>query len=272
MRVRQPAVAGMFYPGDGASLEKAVRGYLGDAGDTDIHGNPLPSAAPAALIAPHAGYAYSGPVAGSAFRALAAHADAVRRVLLLGPAHHVAFDGFALPTDDAFRTPLGDVAVDDGARAAALELPMVQAYDRAHEPEHSLEVELPFLQVACPDAVVLPLLVGVATGEDVAALLDAIWPEGDDAVVVVSSDLSHYLDYDAAMDRDARTAESIEALRTIATGDACGRLPINGLVLLAALRQMRCVAVDLRSSGDTAGGRDRVVGYGAFSFYGRVVA
>lgn len=269
MRVRSPAVAGMFYPGDATVLRKDVRRYLEEGRrTTDIHGAPLPDTEPAALIAPHAGYPYSGPVAGTAYASLAGSADRVRRVLLLGPAHHVSFAGLAVPTDDAWATPLGRIAVDAAWRAAALELDGVQAYDTAHAPEHSLEVQLPFLQTVLADATVLPILVGAASEHAVADVLDALWPRReDDILVVVSSDLSHYLDYDAALEQDARTARFVETLRPVGERDACGRLPINGLLLVAGLRKMRARTLDLRSSGDTAGPRDRVVGYGAFAFH-----
>ncbi len=257
--VRPPAVAGSFYPSDPRQLRAEVELYLG--GDQPASGRP-----PKALVAPHAGYVYSGPIAGSAFRALTSGGDRIRRVVLLGPSHFVPFDGLALPAWTSFRTPLGEIAVDVAARAALADLPAVVTSDRPHAREHSLEVELPFLQVVLGDFTLVPLAVGDARPEVVAAALDRLWG-GDETLVVVSTDLSHYLDYDSARARDSATSAAIVALdcERIGETDACGRHPLRGMLWAARARGLAAHEIDLRNSGDTAGGRDRVVGYGAFA-------
>jgi AmmeMemoRadiSam system protein B len=222
------------------------------------------------VIAPHAGYDFSGPVAGSAFRPLEADDTRSnrtgRRVVLLGPSHRVPFRGLATPGTDLYATPLGRVPVDRELVAAVEELPFVAPLPRAHAPEHSLEVELPFLQELFGDFTLLPLVVGDARPDEVAAALEAVWGD-EDTVVVVSSDLSHFLSYDEARQVDGATAEQIVALRgPLASRQACGAFPINGLLVEAARRGLRAELLDLRSSGDTAGDRSRVVGYGAFVF------
>jgi AmmeMemoRadiSam system protein B len=258
--VRPPAVAGTFYPAAPERLAAAVAGYL--AGAVADDGPP-----PKALIAPHAGYVYSGPIAGSAFRTLAPIAARLRRVVLLGPSHFVAFPGLALPAWQAFATPLGELPVAPDARAALADLPQVVASDRPHQREHALEVELPFLQVALGEVEIVPLTVGDAEPAAVAAVLECLWG-GDETLIVVSSDLSHYLDYATARRRDAATGAAIVALdeRRIGADDACGRLPIRGLLVAARRRGLAARELDRRSSGDTAGRRDAVVGYGAYAF------
>ncbi len=263
-RVRQPAVAGLFYPGDAAELAAAVRAYL-ELG-TELGAGLDDLGPPRALIAPHAGYRYSGEIAGSAFARLAGGSGKLR-VVLLGPAHRLRLSGLALPDAEALATPLGEVEVDGELARRALAQAPVTVEDRAHAGEHSLEVELPFLQLLADELTVLPLVVGVAAPTQVAAVLDAVW-DGDDVCVVVSSDLSHYLPYGAARAADRATAERILAGdATLGPEDACGAAPINGLLRSAARRGFEARAIDLRNSGDTAGGSDRVVGYGAFAFY-----
>ena len=258
-RIRPAAVAGMFYPADGARLAADVDGLLAAA---DRRGGA--SAAPKAIIAPHAGYVYSGAVAASAYVRLRSMRDHVRRVVLLGPVHRVPVRGLALPAADAFETPLGRIAIDQAAVAAIRPLPQVVESAAVHEHEHSLEVHLPFLQRLLKDFTLLPLAVGDATREEVAEVLDAVWG-GPETLIVVSSDLSHYLPYDAARARDAQTAGRIVDLRSdIDHASACGGTPVNGLTLAALRRRLKIELVDLRNSGDTAGGRDRVVGYGSF--------
>lgn len=256
--LRPPAVAGLFYPDDPAELASTVDRALA----TGPHGSP----APKAIIAPHAGYSYSGPIAGSAYARLALARGTVTRVVLLGPAHRVPVDGLAVPSVDAFDTPLGPVAIDADARAIALESPAVHLDDRAHAPEHSLEVHLPFLLRALgPEIRVLPFVAGRASATDVADVLDTLWG-GPETVIVVSSDLSHYLAYEAAVERDRTTADAIAAKRTADIGpyDACGAYPVAGLLEAASRHGLEVTVVDLRNSGDTAGDRSRVVGYGAF--------
>jgi AmmeMemoRadiSam system protein B len=242
--VRRPAVAGTFYPDDPDELSAAVRRLLGSA----------PPQHPAkAIVAPHAGYVYSGEIAASAFRCLSPH---VTRVVLLGPSHLAPLRGVALPRAAAFETPLGRVA---------LELPDdLPRSDAPHAREHSLEVELPFLQVVLRELRLVPIVVGYAEPIEVADVLARLWG-GPETAIVVSSDLSHYLQYDDARRADEETARRIEQLVPVPDRAACGEAPLNGLLFEAARRGMRCERIDLRNSGDTAGGRDRVVGYGAFA-------
>ena len=257
---RPPAVAGAFYPNDPAELAAAVDGYMEEAGD------PAPGPPPKALIVPHAGYIYSGPVAGSAYRRVRELRGRVERVVLAGPAHRARVRSVAASSADAFRTPLGDVRLDRAAIERILELPQVEILDRAHAPEHSLEVQLPFLQRALETFSLVPLLVGDATFEEVAKVLEALWG-GPETLILISSDLSHYLDSETARRLDAATTRAIEALapRELGSESACGRIPIGGLLLVAERRGLRVDALDLRNSGDTAGSRDQVVGYGAYS-------
>jgi AmmeMemoRadiSam system protein B len=258
--IRRPAVAGMFYPADPHSLRADVDSYLAQAG-----GDLGP--APKALIAPHAGYDYSGPVAAHAYARLRAVADRITRVVLMAPAHRWPFYGLATSVADEFQTPLGRVPVDRQALLAVADLPQVQTLDAAFDGEHSLEVHLPFLQVMLPAFRIVPFVVGEASATEVAEVLERVWG-GDETLIVVSSDLSHYLDYDAARARDAGTTRRIEALDpTICHHDACGRNPVNGLLTVARRHGLTAETVDLRNSGDTAGPRDRVVGYGAYVFH-----
>jgi AmmeMemoRadiSam system protein B len=259
-RVREPAVAGRFYPGRGRALAQSVDALLGAA---PVAGGRVPKA----IVVPHAGYAFSGPIAASAYAQLAPSRATVRRVVLLGPAHRVALDGLAAPKADILRTPLGDVPVDVEGRAIATTLPNVTIDDAPHAGEHSLEVHLPFLQRTFTEFAVLPLVVGGAAAEDVAAVLDAVWG-GPETLIVVSTDLSHYETHDAATAHDRRTVDAILTGRIDAIGprDACGRVPLRGLLLAAARHDLRPAVLDRRTSGDTAGPRDRVVGYTAIAF------
>jgi len=261
MDTRPTAVAGMFYPGDAASLSAQVAGYLQTA-HPDARRKP-----PKALIAPHAGYIYSGPIAASAYALLAGCRGVVKRVVLAGPAHRVYVDGAAVPVASAFATPFGTVPVDRETVARLLELPFVEASDAAHALEHSLEVHLPFLQSVLGEFSLVPIVVGDAGPREMAELFEVAWG-GDETLVVVSSDLSHYLPYEAARERDRGTVDSILALEArIDPEEACGARPINGLLTLARRRSMAIELLDLRNSGDTAGDRDRVVGYASFAVY-----
>lgn len=263
--VRPAAVAGTFYPGTPAVLGAAVRGYLAEVGPSPETDTPLPKA----LIVPHAGYVYSGPVAAPAYRRIAAGRDTIRRVVLLGPVHRVPIRGLALPAAQAFATPLGTVAIDTDAAARALELPQVQTNEAAHALEHSLEVQLPFLQTVLGDFRIVPLAVGDATAEEVAAVIDCLWG-GPETLIVVSSDLSHYHPYAAARQLDRDTAAAILALASSLDHEqACGATPINGFALCARRRNLFPELIDLRNSGDTAGDKMRVVGYAAFAFTNR---
>jgi AmmeMemoRadiSam system protein B len=269
--VRQAAVAGRFYPADPEQLGRQIDQLLEEARGA-VDGAPYgPDGAPdrhaggpRALIAPHAGYVYSGPTAAIAFDTLAQVRAGIRRVVVIGPSHFVPFAGVALPEATVFRTPFGDLEVDAEGAGALRELSQVVSSAEPHRREHAVEVELPFLQTVLGDFSIVPLVTGEATAAQIAEALEALWD--DDTLVVVSSDLSHFHDYDTARRLDAATA------RTIVTGDpqelvegsACGRLAIQGLKIAARRRGMDMSLLDLRNSGDTAGPRDEVVGYGAF--------
>jgi AmmeMemoRadiSam system protein B len=272
MRVRPAAVAGLFYPDDPVALRSTVESLLAACASVSRSAPADPSSQasggrpPKAVIAPHAGYSYSGPIAASAFAPLAAAAPRIRRVVLLGPSHRVPLRGLGLPGVESFATPLGAVPLDLDAAAAAERLPQVAVRPDAHEAEHSLEVELPFLQVLLGRFELLPLVVGEAGGEEVAEVLEQAW-EGEDTVLVISSDLSHYLPAAAAERVDRDTAAQIMALGgPLTSRQACGAMPINGLLVAARRRGLVPRQLDLRHSGDTSGDRGRVVGYGAWAF------
>jgi AmmeMemoRadiSam system protein B len=228
---------------------------------------PADTTAPRAMIAPHAGYVYSGPVAASGYARLRGAGHHYHRVVLLGPAHRVAFKGLAATSASAFATPLGDVAVDRVAIEAISGLPQVQILDEAHRLEHSLEVHLPFLQLTLDDFSVVPLVVGDASAEEVCEVIETLW-SGPDTLILVSSDLSHYHDYNTARRLDRETTRQIEGLdyAGIDSGQACGRNPVSGLLLFARRHGLSATTLDLRNSGDTAGTREQVVGYGTYVF------
>ncbi len=256
--VRPPAVAGVFYTGNAAQLAAEVSRLLGAApGRAGVQ--------PKALIVPHAGYIYSGAAAAAAYARLAPWRSLIRRVVLLGPTHRVAVRGLAIPSADAFATPLGSVALDRTALAAVAGLSQVVVSDAAHAQEHSLEVQLPFLQTALDDFRLAPFAVGHCRPEAVAEVLDRLWG-GAETLIVVSSDLSHFLPYDVARSVDAVTCQRIAALVSdLEPDEACGAYPLNGLLLAARRRGLAAELVELCNSGDTAGDKARVVGYGAFT-------
>jgi MEMO1 family protein len=258
--VRPPAVAGMFYPADPRQLAHDVQQFL-----DEVRARPLPAKA---LIVPHAGYIYSGAIAADAYATLQDIAPRIRRVVLFGPTHRVAVRGLALPDAQAFDTPLGRVALDtDGMRALA-KLPQVVVSGEVHEAEHSLEVQLPFLQTVLEEFTLIPLAVGMATAEEVAEVMEAIWG-GEETLIVISSDLSHYLPYATAQSVDGKTARNILDLhQPVAHEEACGGTPISGLIIAARKHHLKPHLLGLCNSGDTAGPRDRVVGYAAFAFTG----
>jgi AmmeMemoRadiSam system protein B len=261
IRARLPAVAGLFYPDDPYELRAVVRSYLDAA--------PAPAAGrPKALIVPHAGYVYSGPVAAAAYRTLVGRSGSTERVVLAGPSHRIPLAGIALPDVAAFDTPLGRIPIDTATVQRLLELPQVHASNLPHRMEHSLEVQLPFLQMTLEDFTLVPLAVGDADPEVVADVLEACWG-GPETLVVISSDLSHYRDYDSARRVDAETARAIVGrVDDLHDEQACGCRLLNGLMRLARRRQLRVETLDLRNSGDTSGDTARVVGYGAFALYG----
>ena len=259
-RVRPPAVAGRFYPGDPVELRKLITDLLAQL-------PPPTGPAPKALIAPHAGYLYSGPIAASAYAQLTPARDQIKRIVLFGPSHYVALNGLATTSAEAFATPLGVVPVDVEAVREVRSLPQVSEVDEAHTREHSLEVQLPFLQCVLGEFTLVPLAVGDATPDEIAQVLEALW-DGPETRFLISSDLSHYYDFQTARRLDRVTAKAIEALKPggIVEDSACGRIAIRGLLLAARRHGLRARTLDLRNSGDTAGPRDKVVGYGAFVF------
>ena len=258
---RPPAVAGQFYSDSPAVLSDQIEGWLRTPSETSHSGLPK------LLIVPHAGYPYSGAVAASAYALLRPHAGRVRRVILLGPAHRVAVDGLAIPTVGAFTTPLGDVPLDAAALGLIRPLPQVVVSDPAHAREHSLEVQLPFLQQVLDDFTLVPLVVGAATPEQVAEVLERLWG-GDETLLVISSDLSHFLDYDQARRRDQQTVRlMLNREARLDPYDACGAYPVNGALLAADRHGLSPALLQMRNSGDVTGDHSRVVGYAALAFW-----
>jgi hypothetical protein len=256
-RVRPPAVAGAFYPGDPRLLRSQIAGYLREANRV----GPTPKV----LIVPHAGYQYSGPVAASGYALLEPVRHQIGRVVLLGPSHRMPFYGLASTSAEAFATPLGAIPIDQLAVEQALDWPQVRILDEAHRYEHSLEVQLPFLQMTLDDFSLVPFAVGQANADEVAEVLDALWG-GHETLIVVSSDLSHYHPYAAARAIDGETSHLIEQCQwaQLSGERACGYCGIRGVLKLAKRRGLRVKTVDLRNSGDTAGSKDQVVGYGSY--------
>ena len=261
VRVRLPAVADMFYPGDPRELQAMVEHMLADASPADKR--------PKAIIAPHAGYIYSGEIAAKAYGALAPWRDTIERIVLLGPRHRIPFHGIAVSSADYYRTPLGDIPLDtESARELARRFDFVDYLDIAHKDEHSLEVHLPFLQSVLGDFELLPLVVGEADPAQVDAVLETVWG-GPETLIVISSDLSHYHNDLTAKLLDQETAEAIESLNTRAldTQHACGAHPVRGLLEAAKKHEMRPVRVAMGNSARVSGDRSRVVGYGAWLFH-----
>jgi len=257
--IRPPAVAGSFYPGGTDVLRRDVARLLA--------AEPETGPAPKAIVVPHAGYVYSGAVAAAAYARLRSAAAELSRVVLVGPSHRVGFRGLAVPSVESFSTPLGTVPIDAAARQQVLSHHSVITSDRAHQFEHSLEVQLPFLQAVLRDFTLLPLVAGDASAADVAGVLELAWG-GRETLLVISTDLSHYLDYTAANTRDLTTSRHILSLHADLQGeDACGCVGLNGFLVAARRRGLIGRQLARCNSGDTAGDRNRVVGYGAFAFY-----
>ena len=258
-KVRSAAVAGMFYHANATQLRQDINGYLDHA---TTHRQT-----PKAIIVPHAGYIYSGPIAASAYNNLRSLHQQIKKVVLLGPAHRVAFLGLAATSADFFITPLGKIKIDRNAMARISHLPQVITLDEAHAQEHSLEVQLPFLQIVLDDFELIPLVVGEASKQDVADVLNILWG-GEETLIVISSDLSHYNSYPVAQQMDLETSRAIEKLQPekIHYDMACGRNPVNGLLEVAKQKHLSVTTLDCRNSGDTAGDKKRVVGYGAYVF------
>ena len=271
---RPAAVAGKFYPAEAASLRRVVEELLGCNPKAPSIEARNRSASPKAIIAPHAGYPFSGPVAGSAYRWLRQSRGLVKRVVLFGPDHRMRVCGIATSSASSFTTPLGKIRIDDTAACGLMKLPTVAVNDEAHASEHGLEVQLPFLcatlgSVDHPtdDFSIVPLLFGLSNGLQAAQVIDSLWG-GPETLIVVSSDLSHYHDHATASQLDQETAIAIErgASEHVGPEQACGHVAIQALLHLARQRGLACQCVDLRNSGDTAGPKDQVVGYGAFIF------
>ena len=264
MEVRRPAVAGMFYPMEAGLLARQLDDFFACMPRT---AQGRPKALPKALVVPHAGYVYSGPVAASAYELLGETTESIRRVVLLGPCHHLPLAGMAVPGSEAFDTPLGRIPLDLAGIQRVLDLDAVSRNDEAHRREHSLEVQLPFLQRCLGEFTLLPVVVGACEPQQVAELIESEWGD-EETLLVVSTDLSHYQSYDQARETDRLTAGKILSLQPDLRGDqACGCYALNGLLLVARRRALAIAEIDLRNSGDTAGPADRVVGYGAFALY-----
>lgn len=261
--IRQPAVAGSFYPAQPDVLERQLAQFLTEAANDAPASTP-----PKAIIGPHAGYIYSGGIAARAYARLAAARDRIRRVVLIGPSHYVAFRGIAVDASESWAMPGGPVAIDRDAFDLLRGMPMVGVLDAAHDREHALEVHVPFLQQVLGDFRLVPIVTGDAPPEAVAAVIEALWG-GPETLIVISTDLSHYLDYAACQQIDQVTAEAIERFDpdVLTPTHACGSLATRGLLRAAKARGMAIERLDLRNSGDTAGPRDRVVGYGAWALY-----
>ncbi len=261
--VRAPAVAGAFYPAQPTRLRAEVEALLASAP------RPVDPRPPKALVVPHAGYSYSGPIAAAAYATL--DPRSIERVAILGPAHTVPLVGLAAPSASGFATPLGVVEVDRDAVERVSVLPQVAVDDRAHAREHSLEVQLPFLQVLGVRAAIVPLAVGQASPGEVAEVLAQLW-NGPATLVLVSTDLSHYYDDRTAKRLDATTARAIEQLayERLGVESACGRVPLAGLLAVARRSGLEVERLALATSADTAGSPDRVVGYGAWAFRPRI--
>lgn len=254
---RQPAVAGSFYPANPEQLHLMLDQYLNDAASDED--------APKAIIAPHAGYIYSGSIAASAYARLKKAHDRITRVVLIGPSHRVAFRGLAVSRAETFITPLGRISIDQAAVQSIAHLPFVEYIEQAHTYEHSLEVHLPFLQEVLDNFQIVPIVAGDASPEQVSQVLDILWG-GDETLIVISSDLSHYHDYVTAQQMDKATSRTIEQLQydRLASESACGKVPVSGLLKLARKKLLSVTTIDLRNSGDTAGDKTSVVGYGAY--------
>ena len=260
---RKAAVCGVFYPARPDTLRSEVSRLLADA-----RRPPQTDIIPKAIVVPHAGYVYSGPIAASAYGTLNQATQTISRVVLIGPAHRVDLQGLAVSSAHAFVTPLGSVPVDSDAVSRALQFPYVHVVDKAHELEHSLEVQLPFLQCLFQNFSVVPIVAGRATAMEVGAVIDALWG-GPETLIVISSDLSHYHDYQTAQAMDRATSRAIETLDPagVEADGACGYVPITGMLDSARRHRLSAYTLDLRNSGDTAGTKDQVVGYGAYAFH-----
>ena len=256
--LRPAAVAGQFYPADPVELELMVKSLLNGVENIPPHSK--------AIIAPHAGLIYSGPIAATAYASLQSVSKKITRVVLLGPSHRVYLKGLALSSVDYYETPLGKVEIDQDGCDLVRNLSQVTVADEAHAQEHSLEIHLPFLQLVLDHFKLIPVVVGEASPTEVAEVLETLWGN-DETQIIISSDLSHFHDYETARQLDLSTSKAIENLQldSIGSQQACGCRPMRGLLQLAKNKHLNVKTLDLRNSGDTAGTKDRVVGYGAYA-------
>lgn len=265
--VRREAVAGSFYPSNCEALQTEVNALLANSWRPSIHSHSvhLTLANPKAIIVPHAGYIYSGSVAATAYKTLAPVSEYIKRVVLLGPSHRVCFRGVAYCSADYYQTPLGQITIDHASIDVIKSLSQISELDKAHQEEHSLEVQLPFLQTVLGEFSLIPLVVGDAKPEEVAEIIDTLWGK-EETLIVISTDLSHFLNYQQAIAVDTATNQAIEEYRynDISYENACGRIALQAMLKTAQHRQLNITTLDLRNSGDTAGTKDRVVGYGAW--------
>ncbi len=259
--IRPPAVAGMFYPENPITLKDMIEHDLVQAMSTSV------ISAPKVLIVPHAGYIYSGSIAASAFALLEPYRHQIKRVIIIGPSHRVGFNGVAISSADAFDTPLGAIPIDKSAQAKLSEVAGVHIFDEAHVAEHSLEVQLPFLQIMLDKFSIVPIVAGDASPQLISKIIETLWGESE-TLIVISSDLSHYHQYQTAQQLDKITSQAILALdvNTVDSQHACGCVGIKGLLTFALRHPLKASILDVRNSGDTAGSKDRVVGYGAYLF------
>lgn len=257
--IHQPVVAGVFYPDDPDLLKQTLKHLLDNVSVDQVQ--------PRAIIAPHAGYIYSGEIAASVYARLRKAKQWIKKVILIGPSHRVSFAGLALSSAEQFLTPLGSITVDTEAVKTINGLSYVKFMDQVYDQEHSLEVHLPFLQTVIDSFTLVPVIAGMASAQQVCELIELFWGDPE-ILIVISSDLSHFLDYETAQKKDRETSDLIEQLNyeQLDVNSACGRVPISGLLKLARKNKLRVQTVDLRNSGDTAGNADktRVVGYGAY--------
>jgi hypothetical protein len=262
IQIRKPCVAGLFYPDDPERLDFTLNQLF-----ESVPENLKTGYSPHAIIVPHAGYIYSGEIAASAYSSILKRVQDIKRVVILGPSHQLALNGAACPSATHFDTPLGRIPLDVEEIARLQAQGLIEINDAAHVREHSIEVQLPFLQHILSDFKIIPIVVGLEQAMPIAALLEPFW-RAKDALIVVSSDLSHYLDYYDARKMDSDTSSAIEACRwqDISPTQACGCYPMRGLLQLAQEENSSVSCIDLRNSGDTAGDKSRVVGYGAYVF------
>lgn len=262
---RPPAVAGQFYTANPVALREQLARWLKASADAEV---PVP---PKFLLVPHAGYIYSGAMAARGYALLHPHRERIRRVVVLGPAHRVAVNGLAIPSVAAFDTPMGAIPLDRAALDRLKDLPQVVVSDEAHAFEHALEVQLPFLQQVLDRFTLVPLVVGRASPAAVAEVLERLWG-GEETLIVISSDLSHFLPYEQARAKDHQTLRRILALTSNLDHDeACGAAAVNGALKAAAEHGLSPQLLGACNSGDTAGDHARVVGYASLAFWATIL-